>query len=234
MEFSNDKQAPQHRAIRSFVKRAGRLTPGQQRALDELWPAYGLDYRKEFIRMDTIFGRSAQRVLEIGFGNGDNLAAMAANAPEQDFLGIEVHEPGVGHCMLELAKAGLSNAKVMRHDAVEVLRDMIPDSSISRVNLFFPDPWHKKRHNKRRIVQPEFVALLARKLVPEGMFHAVTDWPDYAEHISYVIENSVDFAALPAAPGDRVITRFDKRGERLGHQNWERAWRTCNKLPLSE
>ncbi len=170
--------------------------------------------------------------MEIGFGNGDNLVEMAVNAPEKNFLGVEVHEPGVGHCLLKIEETGAQNVRLIRHDAIEVLRDWLTDHALARVNLFFPDPWHKKRHHKRRIVQTGFLQLLVRKLQPGGMLHIVTDWPDYAEHIAAIVAQNPDFETLASNPNDRTTTRFDKRGKRLGHSNWERAWCTRSKLPI--
>jgi tRNA (guanine-N7-)-methyltransferase len=212
------------RRIRSYVIRAGRLTAGQRRALEQLWPVHGVESGTGILNFAELFGNSAPVTLEIGFGNGDNLVAMAAAAPEQNFLGIEVHEPGVGHCLLGIEAAGLSNVRVLRNDAVEVLENRIADESLERVNLFFPDPWHKKRHHKRRIVQPDFVALLGRKLLPGGVFHVATDWPDYAAHIDSVLAKSEIFEPMQDAPVDRIQTRFDTRGQKLGHENTERAW----------
>jgi len=216
------------RPVRSFVLRTGRITAGQRRALDELWPVYGLESGSDTLDFEATFGRRAPVVLEIGFGNGENLIDMARAAPERDFLGIEVHEPGVGHCMLQAKEHELTNLRVMRADAVEILRRQIANNSLQRVNLFFPDPWHKKRHHKRRIVQPAFVALLANKLLPGGLLHMATDWPNYAEHIAAVMRSTETFEAAQTTPTDRIETRFDKRGQKLGHENWERAWRRCN------
>ncbi len=221
------------RTVRSFVKRQGRMTVGQQRALDEHWGEYGIDYTGTPLDPAALFGRAAPVVLEIGFGNGDNLTDMAANTPDCDFLGIEVHEPGVGHCLMKILDHELTNVRVMRHDAIDVLRNMIPDHSLSRVNLFFPDPWPKKRHHKRRIVQRDFVTLVANKLLPGGIFHVATDWANYAEHIAEVMTNAEEFNALADIPADRSVSRFDRRGQRLGHRNWERAWQTRNPLPLA-
>jgi tRNA (guanine-N7-)-methyltransferase len=153
-----------HRPIRSFVRRAGRMTPSQQRALDELWPDYGLDYEATPLDLADVFGRKAPVVLEIGFGNGDTLVAQAAASPDKDFLGIEVHEPGVGHCLIAASDASVSNLRLIIHDAIEVLEHQVPEASLSRINLYFPDPWPKKRHHKRRIVQSSFLDLCAAKL----------------------------------------------------------------------
>lgn len=180
------------RKVRSFVLREGRLTTGQAKALESFWPTMGLDYSPQAINFTEVFGREADTVLEIGFGMGASLVEMAANAPELNFIGVEVHKPGVGACLGEAGNAGISNLRVYHHDAVEVLENAIPDSSLARVQLFFPDPWHKKRHHKRRIVQPEFVELLRRKLKIGGVFHMATDWENYAEHMLEV---------MSAAPG---------------------------------
>ena len=182
-----------HRPIRSFVKRAGRLTAAQKRALEQLWPQYGIEYSNSELQFDKIFGRRAAVTLEIGFGNGELLATMAAAQPDVDFIGVEVHEPGVGHCLLQIEACGLTNVRLICHDAIDVLTHQVPDAALSQVNLFFADPWPKKRHHKRRIVQPEFVALLARKIAPGGLFHAATDWMNYAEHIEATVNTSPCF-----------------------------------------
>ncbi len=203
--------------MRSFVRRAGRVTAGQQRALAELWPRWGVEKPATALDLDTLFGRHAPRVLEIGFGNGDVLVSMAARYPAQDFLGVEVHEPGVGHCLLGLERAGLTNVRLIREDAIVVLQDWLAPACLDRVNLFFPDPWPKKRHHKRRIVQPTFLALVAARLKPDGLLHMATDWAPYAEHMEEVLAVSADFAPA-AGTGDRPPTKFERRGERLGHE----------------
>lgn len=214
------------RRIRSFVRREGRLTPSQQRALDELLPRYGLAPDAP-LDLEAVFGRNAPCTLEIGFGNGDSLAAMAAATPEQDFIGIEVHRPGVGHLLRLIAERELTNVRVICADAVEVLRTAIPDAGLARVLLFFPDPWPKKKHHKRRILQPDFVALVARKLAPGGIFHLATDWEDYARQMLEVMEASPDFGnqagpgRFAERPADRPLTRFEQRGQRLGHGVWD-------------
>ncbi len=167
--------------------------------------------------LDTLFGRQAPRVMEIGIGNGDVLLTMAAQYPDQDFLGVEVHEPGIGHCLLGLEKAGLDNVRLIREDAVVVLQRWLAGACLDRVNLFFPDPWPKKRHHKRRIVQPAFVALVAARLKPGGLLHMATDWAPYAQHMEEVLAASAAFAPL-AADSDRPPTKFERRGERLGHE----------------
>jgi len=206
-----------HRPIRSFVRRAGRLTAAQKRALEELWPRYGIDFSANSLDFDDVFGRAAPRVLEIGFGNGELLAEMAAAQPEVDFIGMEVHQPGVGHCLLELDGRGLGNVRLICHDAIEALQNQVPDAALSQVNLFFPDPWPKKRHHKRRIVQPEFLQLLARKIVPGGTLHLATDWMNYAEHIEETANACPLFEAMVNDDAHRAETKFERRGVRLGH-----------------
>jgi tRNA (guanine-N7-)-methyltransferase len=218
-----------HRTIRSFVRRAGRLTSSQQRALTELWPDFGVEFREERLEFDTLFGRSAPVVLEIGFGNGETLVQQAAEHPQFDFLGIEVHEPGVGHCLLRAQDAGTGNLRLIRHDAVEVLERMIPPASLARVNLFFPDPWPKKRHHKRRIVQLRFLDLVAERLAAGGSFNVATDWENYADHIEAMVRESGRFQCAERRihsgdePLDRPETKFERRGLRHGHRI--RDWR---------
>ena len=218
------------RRIRSFVRRQGRLTPGQQKALDELWPRYGLSTETTLNRYDA-FGRTAPITLEIGFGNGASLASMALQAPEYDFIGIEVHRPGVGHLLKLADEQQLSNLRLYNHDAVEILTDCIDDHSLDRVLLFFPDPWHKKKHHKRRIVQPRFAALLARKLKPWGHFHMATDWQHYAQHMLDVMDFSAAFTNIAGKqhyserPDYRPVTKFEMRGRRLGHGVWDLIYR---------
>ncbi len=228
--MSSDTDTPsRHRTIRSFVRRAGRLTASQQRALEELWPTFGVPFRREPLQFAELFGRVAPVVLEIGFGNGDTLVQLAAEHPELDFLGIEVHEPGVGHCLLEARDAGITNLRLVRHDAVEVLEAMIAPASLSRINLYFPDPWPKKRHHKRRLVQPAFLELVASRLSPDGTFNVATDWENYAEHIEAAIRESGRFECAEKRvhsgeqPLDRPVTKFERRGLRHGHRI--RDWR---------
>jgi tRNA (guanine-N7-)-methyltransferase len=219
-----------NRCIRSFVRREGRLTPGQQKALETLWPDYGLTVEGE-IKPAELFGRSAPVTLEIGFGNGASLVEMAANEPDSDFIGIEVHRPGVGRLLRKLEACGLGNVRVFCHDAVEILERNIPDAGLHRVLLFFPDPWPKKKHHKRRIVQPAFVALVARKLKTGGHFHMATDWQPYAEHMLEVMEASQVFinnrgkGQYSDRPDYRPVTKFEKRGQRLGHAVWDLVYR---------
>jgi len=215
------------RRIRSFVRRQGRLTKGQQLALDQYWPEMGVEFQPEPLDLTRLFGRDAPVVLEIGFGMGASLVTMAQNNPQQNFLGIEVHAPGVGACLASAKEANVENLRVMCHDAVEVLEKMIPDNSLRMVQLFFPDPWHKARHNKRRIVQTPFAELVMRKLKLGGVFHMATDWEAYAEHMLEVM-NSIDGYKNQSAtqdyvprPETRPLTKFEQRGQRLGHGVWD-------------
>ncbi len=219
------------RRIRSFVRREGRLTKGQQRALADLFPRYGVTLEQGGLELDALFGRRAFRVLEIGFGNGTSLAQMAANHPQNDYFGIEVHRPGVGNLLLQIEKQHLDNIRVSNDDAVEVLERQIPDGSLDAVYLFFPDPWHKKKHHKRRIVQPMFVRLVRRKLKPGGIFHLATDWENYADHMLEVITGAAGFENLAGSgnystrPEYRPLTKFEQRGQRLGHGVWDLVFR---------
>ena len=222
------------RKIRSFVLREGRLTKGQQHALDTYWPDYGLQYQSSALQLADVFGRSSAVVLEIGFGMGKSLVQMAKEAPEKGFIGIEVHRPGVGACLSDAVAQQVKNLRVFEHDAVEVLEDTIADNSLDTVQLFFPDPWHKKRHHKRRIVQPEFVQLLRRKLKPGGVFHMATDWENYAEHMLEVMQAAEGFSNLSAdntyveRPEHRPLTKFEQRGQRLGHGVWDLMYKKDN------
>ncbi|WP_130831656.1 tRNA (guanosine(46)-N7)-methyltransferase TrmB [[Erwinia] mediterraneensis] len=215
------------RRIRSFVRRQGRLTKGQQQALDQYWPLMGVEFQPEPLDLVALFGRNAPVVLEIGFGMGASLVNMAQSNPQQNFLGIEVHAPGVGACLGAAKEAGLENLRVMCHDAVEVLEKMIPDNSLQMVQLFFPDPWHKARHNKRRIVQVPFAELVLRKLQPGGVFHMATDWEAYAEHMLEVMNsvegyhNQSEQGNYVPRPETRPLTKFEQRGQRLGHGVWD-------------
>jgi tRNA (guanine-N7-)-methyltransferase len=215
------------RKIRSFVLREGRLTKGQQRSLDLYWPTMGLAYQTELYNLAQVFGRQSDVVLEIGFGMGKSLVAMAKAAPGQDFIGIEVHKPGVGACLGEAETEGVNNLRLFEHDAVEVLRDCIPDGSLSTVQLFFPDPWHKKRHHKRRIVQPDFVQMIRSKLKIGGVFHMATDWENYAEHMLEVMSAAEGYQNLAVdglyvpRPDHRPLTKFENRGVKLGHGVWD-------------
>ena len=211
------------RTIRSYVLRQGRLTPGQQNALSQHWTRYGIDFNPALLDLTALFGRTAPVTLEIGFGDGASLLQQAMQHPERDYLGIEVHKPGVGRLLSRCHEAGLSNLRVINHDAVEVLNLQIPDNSLDCVQLFFPDPWHKKRHHKRRILQTEFAALVLRKLKPAGLFHMATDWQAYAEHMLTVMETMTGFKNVSGKhqytpnQGRRPLTKFEQRGQRLGH-----------------
>lgn len=215
------------RRIRSFVLRAGRMTRGQEVAFEHYWPEAGLTLEQGLIDPVAVFGRRAPLVFEIGFGMGQSLAAMAAAAPDTDFIGVEVHKPGVGRLLMTLGEQQLSNIRVYCDDAVEVLARCIPDASLDRVQVYFPDPWHKKKHHKRRLIQPEFVQHLRRKLKPGGVLHLATDWENYAEHMLAVMSvtegfrNLADAGGYSPKPDWRPLTKFEQRGQRLGHGVWD-------------
>ena len=214
------------RPIRSFVLRQGRLTRGQEQALRELWPLYGIERNDAALNMRDLFGDDAPVTLEIGFGDGVSLADMAKATPDKNFIGIEVHRPGVGRLLHLIQEYGLDNVRVMDDDAVEIIKKRIPQDSLERVQLFFPDPWHKKRHNKRRIVQADFVSLIASRLKSGGVFHLATDWEPYAEHMAEVMEAHEAFVSLSGVPfsekpESRPITKFERRGLKLGHGVWD-------------
>ena len=221
-----ESEQPQRR-LRSFVRRQGRLTEGQSRALETLWQDYGLSLQQGMLNFADTFGNDGAVILEIGFGNGVSLLEMAQAAPENNYIGVEVHRPGVGKLINDAHHAGVSNIKVFCDDAIEVLQHNIPDNSLDGVQLFFPDPWHKKRHNKRRIVQPEFAQKIRGKLKVGGYFHMATDWEPYAEHMLEVMSaaDGYDNQAGPnryaPKPDYRPITKFERRGERLGHGVWD-------------
>lgn len=216
--------------IRSYVLRAGRITAAQERALGELWPRFGIDFAGQAVDLDAAFGRSARRCLEIGFGTGEVIGSLAAANRGMDYLGIEVHRPGVGRLLLQAAQAGLGNLRVICHDAFEVLQAGLDDASVDEVLVFFPDPWHKKRHHKRRLIEPEFVALVARKMRRGGTLHLATDWQEYAEQMravcnaSEALQTSSPDGGYVPRPGFRPTTRFERRGERLGHGVWDLAY----------
>ena len=220
----------QQRRIRSFVRREGRLTPAQKRALDEVWPRFGLsiDDNPDF---GEIFGRCAPLTLEIGFGNGASLAQMAAQDRHSDFIGIEVHRPGVGRLLMELEQRDLDNVRLFCHDAVEVLEQCIVDAALDRLLLFFPDPWPKKKHHKRRILQSAFVSLVARKLKVNGVFHMATDWQPYAQQMLEIMQAAPAFVScnqtggFAARPAYRPVTKFERRGRGLGHDVWDLLYR---------
>jgi len=218
-----------HPRIRSYVLRAGRVGSGQARALAEVGPRCLLSYQPARCDLDAAFGRAAPKVLEIGFGMGEGLAETAAAHPESDYLGVEVHTPSVGALLKQIGERGLANVRVIQHDAVEVLENMIAPASLAGVRIFFPDPWHKKRHHKRRLIQPPLVALLASRLASGGYLHLATDWQDYAEQMLAVLsaepllQNTV--ADYAPRPDTRPLTKFEQRGLRLGHGVWDLLFR---------
>jgi tRNA (guanine-N7-)-methyltransferase len=230
-EPAGDAIAAYHRTIRSFVRRAGRLTPSQARALEEHWPRFGVDPPAEPLDLDGVFGRRAARTLEIGFGNGDNLAALAGRHPGRDYLGVEVHDPGVGHLLLRMEREGLTNIRVAHHDAVDVIKNWLPTGSIDEALIFFPDPWHKKRHHKRRLVQPEFLQRLARVMRCDGKLHLATDWAPYADQMletceaSPWFENTLPEGGYADRPDTRPETKFERRGLKLGHAVFDLVFR---------
>ncbi len=215
------------RSIRSFVLRQGRATESQKRAFEVHWPSLGLDYSGQPVDFSTVFPKPADLVLEIGFGNGEQLLFGALHEPERNFIGIEVHSPGVGRALNAVAEAGLGNVRIYRHDAVEVLRDDIADGSLSEVRIYFPDPWHKKRHHKRRLIQADFIALLCLKLKPGGLLHLASDWQEYVEHMWEVCDNEPELLAKGGPrhsverPDWRRQTHFETRGLKLGHGVWD-------------
>jgi tRNA (guanine-N7-)-methyltransferase len=221
------QESLRHRPIRSFVLRQGRQTEAQKRAFELHWPTYGLDYRGQPRDFDAVFGRQAPRVVEIGFGNGEQLLFSCEREPDRDFIGIEVHGPGVGRLLNAAAAAGLRNLRVYQHDAVEVLREELAPGSLDEVRIYFPDPWHKKRHHKRRLIQPPFVDLLCQRLRPGGLLHLATDWQPYAEHMWDVLDAEPRLRnragprrSLPR-PEWRRQTHFEARGLKLGHGVWD-------------
>jgi tRNA (guanine-N7-)-methyltransferase len=222
-----------HRPIRSFVLRQGRFTEAQQRAFDQAWPQLGLDYTGKLRDFDAVFGRQARRVLEIGFGNGDALRFAAQHDPSRDYIGIEVHAPGVGRLLNALDADGATHVRLYHYDAVEVLRNEVAAGSLDEIRIYFPDPWHKKRHNKRRLIQPEFAQLLVSRLAPDGRLHAATDWQDYAEQMWDVLDatpglrNRAGPRGHVARPDWRPQTHFETRGQSLGHGVWDLVYDRC-------
>jgi tRNA (guanine-N7-)-methyltransferase len=216
---------PLRRGIRSFVVRAGRMGPGQVRALAELGPRFVLPYQSQRVDFDAVFGRSAPRVLEIGFGMGDATAAIAQALPGTDFIGVEVHTPGVGALLKRIGEMNLANLRLIQHDAVEVLEHMIAPDSLAGVHVFFPDPWHKKKHNKRRLIQPEFVHRLVDRIAPGGYLHCATDWQPYAEQMLEVLSAEPllrnTASGYAPKPDYRPLTKFENRGLKLGHGVWD-------------
>jgi len=233
MNAADPPDARARQPVRSFVLRAGRITRAQRRALDELLPRFGLPRPPATLDLDAAFGRRAPRVMEIGYGDGATLLELAARSPETDFIGVEVHPPGIGHCLLGIEARGLSNLRVIAHDAVEVLATQFAPASLDALLLFFPDPWPKKRHHKRRIVQPAFVALVADRLKPGGAFRLATDWEPYAAWMLEVL--GAEPRLVNTAPdgrfigaGERASTRFEARGRRLGHAVYDLEFRRLN------
>ena len=219
------------RRIRSFVLREGRMTPAQQRAFETHWARFGIDYSGKTQDLDAHFGRHAPHVLEIGFGNGEALAWASEHDLARDYIGVEVHGPGVGRLMNALAARDAGNVRLYKHDAVEVLENELAPGALAEVRIWFPDPWHKKRHNKRRIVQPEFVALLATRVAPDGLLHLATDWEPYAQHMLEVMETAPDWrnalgpGRFAEKPAWRIETHFERRGLKLGHGVWDLLYR---------
>lgn len=213
---------PRH-ILRSFVRRSGRLTTGQQKALDELLPQYAVPESPERIAFETLFGNTNPVILEIGFGNGESLAQMAQENPQNNYLGIEVHTPGVGHILTRIEQLNLKNIRLSSADAVELIAQRLPEKSLSGVQIYFPDPWHKKRHNKRRLIQASFLALLKPCLREQAVLHIATDWEPYTEHCETVIATDADFTPHPEfsnkhqRPPHRPETKFERRGLKLGH-----------------
>ncbi len=219
------------RTIKSFIKREGRLTPGQQRALETLWPEFGIEFSEQKLDLQKIFNRDAETILEIGFGNGNSLLEMAKADSERNYIGIEVHRPGVGHLLQLIEQSEIKNCRIICYDAVDVINHQIADNSLHKVQLFFPDPWHKKKHHKRRIVQDDFVNTLAQKIKSDGVFHLATDWEHYAEHMIKVMNRNAHFTNLSAdntfvpKPDYRPTTKFENRGKKLGHGVWDMLYR---------
>ncbi len=218
---------PEHRTIKSFVLRQGRLTQAQQNALDNLWSEYGIEYSEQLLSFTSLFDNDNEVFVEIGFGNGESLLQQAKNQPQYNFIGIEVHGPGVGHLIHLANQDNVHNIKVIRHDAVDVLKHQIADDSLKQVQLFFPDPWHKKRHHKRRIIKPEFIDQLHKKLKTGGLFHMATDWQHYAEHMLAQMDAADGFCNISGigcyskTKAARCETKFERRGLRLGHGVWD-------------
>lgn len=223
---ANPEEDLKQRRIRSFVLRQGRLTKGQEKALAEQWPHFGIEYKPERIDLSAIFGRAdSPKILEIGFGMGETTAKIAQTLPEKDFLGVEVHTPGVGALLKLIEESAIPNIRIIQHDAVDVLNNMLPDASLDGVHIFFPDPWHKKRHHKRRLIQSEFVKLLCAKIKLGGYLHVATDWQEYAEWVLEVLQaepllknTAQEYAEKPVY---RPLTKFENRGIKLGHGVWD-------------
>ena len=225
-ETTSLKSPASHRKIRSFVRREGRATPAQKQAMQALWPKYGFDPEAE-LDFESLFGRAAPLVFEIGFGDGEALVDAALQAPHHNFIGAEVYTPGLGHCLLRIEAEAISNVRLCREDAIEVFERFVPDGSLSELRLFFPDPWPKKKHHKRRIVNAEFCRLVSQKLTADGKIHFATDWAPYAQWALDVFEASPQFenaagkGQFSPKPDSRLVTKFERRGHRLGHDSWD-------------
>jgi tRNA (guanine-N7-)-methyltransferase len=231
----HDERA-RRREVRSFVLRGGRLTAGQKRALEELQPRYGVKATDGQLDFEALFGNDHSVIMEIGFGDGNATWQMAAAYPQENYLGVEVHQPGVGQLLMKLDQAGIENVRIACGDAVELLREQIPTRSLAGVRVFFPDPWPKKRHHKRRLIQAPFIEMLAIKMKEEAILHMATDWKPYALHMLEVMRSSRNFENLSAAgdfcpqPEWRPRTKYEKRGERLGHRVFDLVFRRCQGL----
>ena len=223
------------RPIRSFVLRQGRYSAGQQKAYESLMPRYGVPFSANFVDFQSIFSRKAPVILEIGFGMGETTARIASERLDSDFLGVEVHTPGVGALLKRVEEQSLTNVRVIRHDAVEVVTCMIAPQSLAGIHIFFPDPWPKKRHHKRRLIQPGFANQLASRLAPGGYIHVATDWQDYAEHVLQVLSGVTTLENVHGGyaerPASRPETKFEQRGRRLGHDSWDLIFRKRNPVP---
>jgi len=232
-ENPQDESATPQRTIKSFVLRQGRLTNAQQNALENHWQDYGIDFSEQLLDFRALFHNDNETIVEIGFGNGDSLLQQAINQPKYNFIGIEVHGPGVGHLIHNAREQGIHNIKVIRHDAIDVLRHQINDDSIKQLQLFFPDPWHKKRHHKRRIIKPAFIELIQKKLKTGGCFHMATDWQHYAEHMLKEMDQAEAFRNISGKgnyandKGARCETKFERRGIKLGHGVWDLIYQKC-------
>ena len=230
--MENNQEVAHIRRIKSYVLREGRLTTGQERAIKELWPVWGVEYQEALINPAVLFNRdNAPLTVEIGFGMGKSLVEMAGNAPERNFIGIEVHTPGIGACLADIRDHEITNLRIVHHDAVEVFNNMIPDGSVDTLQLYFPDPWHKARHHKRRIVKQEFLDMVIPKLKQGGVIHMATDWENYAEQMLEVLSGDARLANMSAdgtyvpRPDFRPLTKFELRGQRLGHGVWDLMFR---------
>lgn len=218
-----------NRPIRSFVLRQGRFSPGQQRAYELLMPRFGVHFSPEILDLEAVFGRNAPKILEIGFGMGETTARIASENPENDYLGIEVHSPGVGALLKRINEQALTNVRIIKHDAVDVVTQMLAPGSLAGIHIYFPDPWPKKRHHKRRLIQPAFAELLATRLAAGGYLHAATDWQEYADHILATLSAVGSFdnphGGFAVRPEARPETKFESRGRRLGHDSWDVIFR---------